>query len=262
MNAQTWEKICGDTVNTMIQHVAPYLTPISYEESPDYGRHYGSGSYFETEGEKFLITNEHVARKVKEATLASQFLDNDNIIRLTNHFHCENHPIDLAISKIDSEIWSHHHTGSKAIPLERFAKQHNPVSHELLFFAGYSGERSTFRFGHLFTRGTPYLTQESPFPQAVSEGDPDCHFSLFYPPDLAESVDGTSHLPDPHGFSGSLVWDTKRVACLLENKAWEPSMAEVTGIVWGWPSSSACILATKVDKLMLPDIIYNYLKNK
>ncbi|MEX9522689.1 hypothetical protein AB7Y45_25780, partial [Escherichia coli] len=88
------------------------------------------------------------------------------------------------------------------------------------------------------------------------------HFSLFYPPDLAKSVDGTSHLPDPHGFSGSLVWDTKRVACLLENKAWEPSMAEVTGIVWGWPSSSACILATKVDKLMLPDIIYNYLKNK
>ncbi|MBX9332668.1 hypothetical protein K5M56_15605 [Serratia marcescens] len=255
MNTQTWKKICGDTVNAMIEHVRPYLTPISYEESADYGRHHGSGSYFEAEGEKFLITNEHVARKAKEVSLASQFFENENIIRLTNQFFCENHPIDLAISKIDSEIWSQHHTASQAIPLNRFAKQHNPASHELLFFSGFSGERSTFHFGHLITRGTPYMTQESPFPQAVPGGDPDYHFSLFYPPDLAESVDGTSHLPDPHGFSGSLVWDTKRVACLLGNKAWEPSMAEVTGIVWGWPSSSACILATKVEKFKLDELI-------
>lgn len=29
----------------------------------------------------------------------------------------------------------------------------------------------------------------------------------------------------------------------------EGDTAEVTGIVWGWPSSSACLLATKVEFL-------------
>lgn len=261
MTEDKWQEICSDTVNAMIEHVKPYLSPISYQESPDHGRHHGSGSYFEAEGEKYLVTNEHVARKVKEASLGCQFIENENIVRLTNPFFYRPHPIDIAISKIDSGIWDQYGAGSKAIPLERFAKQHNPATHELLFFAGYSGERSVFSFDHLITRGTPYLTQESPFPESVQEGDQSYHFSLFYPPDLARSVDGTSHLPNPHGFSGSLVWDTKRVACFSENKTWDPSMAEVTGIVWGWPSSSACILVTKVEHFMLKELLQESRQN-
>ena len=130
-----------------------------------------------------------------------------------------------------------------------------------MFFAGYSGERSKLLFGYLFTPGTPYLTQECPFPTAVKEANPYFHFSLFYPPDLATSIDGTSHLPDPHGFSGSLVWDTKRVACLSAGIEWNPGMAEITGIVWGWPSSEACILVTKVEHINLKKLISQEIEN-
>lgn len=170
-------------------------------------------------------------------------------------------PIDIAISKISAEIWDQYATYAQAIPLQRFAKTHNPVKHELLFFLGYSGERSSFYFNNLISRGTPYLTQECPLPTGIEDVDSEHHFSLFYKPDLATSIDGTSVLPDPHGFSGSLIWDTKRAYCLQENILWDPSMAEITGIVWGWPSSDACILATKVEHFRLTDLISLAKKN-
>ncbi|HEY6872289.1 MAG TPA: hypothetical protein VI298_06115 [Geobacteraceae bacterium] len=251
LTMQEWQKICFDTVNRMIDHVAPFVTPISKVLSDTEGEHHGTGSYFEIDSTKFVITNEHVARHLSRQALTHQFLGNENIIRLTNPAYCIPAPVDIAISRIEENIWCKFKHDSLAIPISRFAKKHAPVGTEVLFFAGYSGERSKFLFGNLISRGTPYLTQESPFPSKVKEADANFHFSLHYPPDLAISVDGSSHLPNPHGFSGSLVWDTKRVACLHAEKEWHPEMAEVTGILWGWPSSVACILATKVEHMDL-----------
>lgn len=111
------------------------------------------------------------------------------------------------------------------------------------------------------TTGTPYLTQECPFPKTVEGADSKYHFSLFYLPDLAENIDGTSRLPDPHGFSGSLVWDTKLVSCIQSGEQWNPNMAKVTGIVWGWPSSSGSILATKVEHMGHIQLIENERNN-
>ena len=59
---------------------------------------------------------------------------------------------------------------------------------------------------------------------------------------------------DPHGFSGSLVWDTKFISCRQKGKEWRPELAKITGIVWGWPSASACILATKVEHLKIAEL--------
>jgi len=246
---EQWEMRCADAVNKMIEHVQPYLSPISQVLSESEGKHLGSGSYLEFKGNKYIITNEHVAKHLATHSLTHQFSGNENILRLTKPAIAEPIPIDVAISEIPNSSWGLFEHSASAIPYDRFAQCHNPAEHELLFFAGYSGERAKFLFGHLITRGTPYLTQECPFPNNVKEADPSFHFSLFYPPDLAKSVDGTSHLPDPHGFSGSLAWDTKFVACLESGLEWNPQMAKVTGIVWGWPSSAACILATKVEHL-------------
>lgn len=252
---EEWRKMQEDTVNIMIKHVEPFITPISYSEMPDFGRHHGSGSYFETENAKYLITNEHVARKAKKVDLQCQFYKNESIFKLKNKFFSELYPIDVSINKIEQNIWKNNSNAAQAIPLDRFAERHNPVKGEMLFLVGYSGERSSFSFNTLICRATPYLTQESQFPQIVDEGNEDYHFSLFYPPDFATSVDGTSSLPDPHGLSGSLVWDTKRVSCYHNNIVWDPSMAKVTGIVWAWPSSSSCLLATKVEKFKLNELL-------
>jgi hypothetical protein len=246
---EQWEKMCAETVNKMIEHVQPYLSPISRVLSENEGEHLGSGSYMKFKESKYLITNEHVARYLDAHSLTHQFSGDENILRLNKPAIAEPAPVDVAISEIPNSSWCLFEHAASAIPYDRFAQYHNPTRHELLFFAGYSGERAKFLFGHLITRGTPYLTQECPFPSDVKGADPNFHFSLFYPPDLAKSIDGTSHLPDPHGFSGSLVWDTKFVACLEAGIEWNPQMAKVTGIVWGWPSSAACILATKVERI-------------
>lgn len=252
---EKWQKICKDTAIRMIDHVKPFLTPISKVLSEKEGEHLGTGAYFELNGKKYLITNEHVARCIVNHSITHKFCDGDDILRLKSPAFTISAPVDAAAIEVPDSSWNLVNHSALAIPFNRFATHHNTAINECLFFAGFSGERSKFFFEHLFTPGTPYLTQECPFPSNVPEANGDFHFSLFYPPDLAKSIDGTSHLPDPHGFSGSLVWDTKRVACLSENIEWKPEMAQVTGIVWGWPSSAACILATKVEYLELRKLV-------
>ncbi len=241
--------ICDDTVKAMSTHVEPFTTPISRVLSDTHGVHHGTGSYFQAGCVKFLITNEHVITSRANNPLTHKFKGNDTLFVITNPALIVKAPIDVAIARIDEKIWKENSYSAAAIPLSRFAPTHAPVQYEILFFAGFSGQLSKFFYGHLITPGSPYATQESPFPKAVKEADSKYHFSLFYPPDLARSVDGKSSLPDPHGFSGSLVWDTKRVECLQTGKEWSPDMAQVTGIVWGWPSNAVCILATKVEGL-------------
>lgn len=250
-----WHTICDVTVKAMSAHVEPFTTPISKVLSDTHGAHHGTGSYFQTGSVKYLITNEHVVMRRTKDPLTHKFNGHENLYFITNPALTIPAPVDVAIIRIDEGIWSKDSHSASAIPLSRFTKRHEPVKSEILFFAGFSGQLSKFSFGNLITRGTPYATQESPFPTTVNEADSKFHFSLFYPPDLARSVDGTSSLPDPHGFSGSLVWDTKRVACLQTKKEWFPDMAVVTGIVWGWPSSAACILATKVEWLSIKDLV-------
>jgi len=197
---------------------------------------------------------EHVAKHLSRNSLTHKFWANEKILKLTNPAISLDAPIDVAICKIDNNSWNLVEHESAAIPFDRFSKTHNTVEHELLFFAGYSGERSQFYFNVMNTNGTPYLTQELPFPKGVAEADPAYHYALHYSPEKATSIDGASRLPEPHGFSGSLVWDTKVLACINEEKKWSPELAEVTGIVWGWPSSAACILVTKVEHLAVAEL--------
>jgi len=183
-----WERICGVTVSEMIGHVKKYITPISRVLSDKEGELLGSGAYFETNQSKYVITNEHVAKHRNKSSLAHQFFGNEKIIIiLTNPAYAELAPVDVAISRINQNRWNICEHSALAISIERFAVKHAPVSNELLFFAGYSGERSKFLFGHLFTQGTPYLTQECEFPTSVKEGNSKYHFALHYPPDLAQA---------------------------------------------------------------------------
>jgi hypothetical protein len=253
MNLQTnphWEQIYVDTVNRMLQHVKPFLSQISIVVSETEGEHLGTGSYCVVNDHRFLITNDHVAKHLEEKQLAHQFHGSDSIAKLQNPFCGCGWPTDVALSHIDDSVWSVCPHSATAIPPNAFCKKHFPVQGELLFFVGFSGERSRFMFCTLISPGTPYLTQECQLP--ATRTDPEKHFALHYRPDRASSVEKNSNgLPDPHGFSGSLVWNTRRVECLEKNVEWSPEAAQVTGIVWGWPSSDACLIATKVEHMQM-----------
>jgi hypothetical protein len=262
MTPEKFKEISDDTLQGMKEHVGPFLSPIwkyKFWRRKDILSH-GSGTYIEKENKKFIITAEHVAKHKFCERLTHSFCGNDKILVLRNKFVCKKHPVDVAISKINNSKWQKEVSQGNSIPLNRFNQKHDATNGELLFFAGFSGERSKVLFKTVISRGTAYLTQECKFPQSVKGANPTYHLSIHYPPDLAHTLDPqvTIPLPNPHGFSGSLLWNTKRVECLEKKVEWDPSMAKVTGIIWAWPSSEACILATKVEYLELEAMIEDY----
>lgn len=255
---EKWEEICKDTLLRMKDHVEPFITPIwKYKDENEIKPH-GSGSYFENSHGKFIITNDHVAKYSQSYQLTHSFKGSEEILNISKPFIGDVTPIDVAISEIEEGIWLEHKCEAGAIPIKRFATKHSPVEGELLFFTGFSGERSKVVFENCFSRGTPFLTQENPFPQSIEYADQKYHLSIPYPPELVETSEPIVSLPNPHGFSGSLLWDTKRVECERKQIEWDPSMAEVTAIVWGWPSSSVCILATRIEHINLGQMTFEY----
>lgn len=256
MDKAQWDRWCTDVCKQIFEHVQPFVTPISKvfkDESGQYGKHWGSGSFLVIDGAKYLITNEHVARGMTQNSLAHQFLNSEAVVRLTNPVITETLPIDVALMKIEDRVWNINAHDSRGIPIDRFAAKHQPVDGEILFLIGYGGEYSKFFYDALISPGSPYLTQICDFPPDI--GDPELHFAIHYRPDLAFTVDGSSKgLPTPPGMSGSLVWNTRALESLLAGRPWSPEAAQVTGIVWGWPSSAACLLATKVQHLPLEEM--------
>lgn len=258
LTQKMWNVIQDDTYKCMVEHVEPFLSPIwKYKDGNDEQLH-GTGTYIENANDRYIITNEHVAKFNLTKRLTHSFHKSENVLVLTNEFLCEAAPVDVAISKIDDSIWKKEVGQGKGIPVKRFAERHSTTKGELLFFSGFSGERSRTVFDNIISRGTSFLTQECCLLESVEDANPKYHISIPYPPELARTKDSKLPLPDPHGFSGSLLWDTKRVEYLRKDLEWNPSIAKVTAIIWGWPSSSACILATKVEHLKLREMINYY----
>lgn len=249
MDVDEWAAMNATVTAAMREHVMPFVTPISKVITHEEGELLGTGSYCSFQGRTYLLTNEHVACELALGSLDHQFFGSDEVFRLPNPFVAWPHPEDVAASAIDRSVWAAVTHQAQAVPEVRFATRHAPVERELLFLAGHAGQRSKFFFKNLFSPGTAYLSQEEALP-----ADPRCnaayHFAILYRPDVAQTAPGEkAELPTPPGLSGSLVWDTKAVACLAKGQEWSPDLAEVTGIIWGWPSSEGCLIVTRVEHI-------------
>jgi hypothetical protein len=248
-----WNAACFAVNQAMADHVKAFVTPISKVLADDYGELVGTGSYIEILNAPYIITNEHVAQVLNQCSIAHQFSGSDNVMRCLNPMVARTAPVDVAIARIEDRVWRSCDHRAALIPLGRFAARHSPVEGELLFMAGYSGTRSTFLFNTLVSRGTPYLTQEIPI--SPDYGIPEYHFAIHYLPDRAISpAQRPEGLPAPPGFSGSLVWNTRFVERKQAGLDWNPGQADVTGLIWGWPSAGGCLVATKVEHLGLLDL--------
>jgi hypothetical protein len=230
----------------------PFVTPISRvirDATGEHGELVGSGNYIEMHAEKYLLTNEHVARVMAQNSLAHQFHNCDSVFRVTNPFLSVPLPFDVGLSPIDATVWNHEPHGSAAIPESKWTLAHSGVVGEIFFFKGYAAEGSSFHFGHLVSNATSYACQEISLPKDDRFHNR-FHFALDYRPDLATALGNNNPgLPDPHGFSGSLVWNTRFVEMGRDLSAWSPDNAVVTGLIWGWPSSAACLVATRAESV-------------
>lgn len=245
---EEWEAAVPAVVVGMKSFLSAYRTPI-FMDHGDHGEGWGSGSYIRLRERRFVLTNEHVAIvRHQNQSLAHQLLNDDDLYRIVGD-HAEHPlPFDLAVLPVRAQAWAAKSHGSRAIDIDQIALTHDPVPGELLTFTGFSGEATDFHFNTLHSEGTCYTAREVDLPEDP-RFDRRYHFGIDYRPDLAIRVDGNRGLPLPPGLSGSTVWNTRFVAAKMGGVAWSPEMAQVTGVVWGWPSAVGLLVATRSEYL-------------
>jgi hypothetical protein len=210
----------------------------------------GTGAFVDVDGAKVLLSNEHV---IKNEGLRHSFPNHDRYVLGAYKRYTLAEPIDVGLSKIGDDIWNMYGAGAFAIPLSRFALRHVTHPHEILWTAGYPGARvkqlaATYAVAQVLST-QEHLFREGEVPHELF--DPVYHFGVGYSPEKAQRIDESSAssgpgLSNPPGLSGSLVWNSRRLECFYADRPWTPSMALVTGIIWGWPSSDY-LIATKVE---------------
>src|SRR6266404_4290924 len=224
--------------------VSQYVTPISASEDLQSGEALGTGNYLQLGNSIYILTNAHIASaRAKGHHLAHLPTWNDYYHRLRNPMPAEHWPVDVAITHLDSDPTSPRRS---VLPVSRLASRFAPVQAEMLFWLGYPGSTAgrhdpitatTARrslFGLLHVPGVPVLTQVWQRAVPPLQGfDPEIHIVLHYPASAAKSeTEVAVETPNPAGMSGSLLWDTRFIACYQAGRNWSPDEAEVCGLLW------------------------------
>jgi hypothetical protein len=243
---EEWDAARRRVVADMTDYLRPYRTAI-YEHKQDYGDGWGSGSYLRLLDRIVILTNEHVAvAREQGRILGHQFGGQEDIRPIVGNHVEYPFPLDLALLPVDMRAWAEDTNKSKGIEIDQIMLGHDPVPTELLTFTGFAGENVSFHFDTLFAEGTCYTAREIALPTDARFSSR-FHFALDYRPEAASSVSGKNGLPLPPGLSGSTVWNTGFVAARMAGISWTPVLAKVTGVIWGWPSGHACLIATRAE---------------
>jgi len=259
----TLEEQLAIVSNLMSLQMQPFVTPISGALTDGTAVHVGTGGYVEWRQRRLLLTNEHVACEVNKHSLARKCFDSPDYLHINNPYQVLTAPADLAFSPVDDR-WNAVVHSAMAFPDHRFEEKHAPVQGEYLFVMGFTGEKARYSpsFNMLFATGTPYLTQEydetlepeeTRRPIKHPDFDPICHFAMQWHPEATTPTDGkTSSIPlDPHGMSGSLVWNTRLQEFAATGETWTPGVARLTGILWGWDTGDRFLFATRIEHVAM-----------
>lgn len=262
MTPQQWVDFCTDIKDQMGQFVWPHVTPLSVAVSENRGIALGTGNYVTLHSGTYVLTNCHVLQEAKGSRVGHLPGPTDDYLRLEHHYQLEDWPVDLALTRVGNE-WKR--ATAKSLQSSHFDDRYSPVPKELLFFLGFPGSTATRRenitelniryslFGMLRSAGIPMVTQQRPDQTAALRNyEPRFHVLVEYPAKALKSSRGAlEDLPNPAGMSGSLLWDTKAVACLNGGKRWSPELARICGLVWAEEHKPGpdVILATKVEHL-------------
>ena len=230
----------------MTAYLTQYRTPV-FRDIKDHGEGWGSGSFIELEGKTYILTNEHVAKiRHRGEALGFQFADQEALFSVRGNHVDQSWPWDLALLPVTEKVWTGGEHASKAIQIGQIALAHTPMPTEVFALAGFAGEGTSFHFNTLVCKATTSLAREVELPKD-NRWDKRFHLGLDYRPDLATNAVGKEGLPTPPGLSGSTVWNTCFVEAKKKGIGWSPELAQVAGVVWGWPSGGGFIVATRAE---------------
>jgi hypothetical protein len=243
-----------DVQQGMAQHVVPSLVEVYYPSATDLDfMENGTGTFVDVAGTKLLVSNDHV---IENQGLHHSFFGFDRFVSAAAQRYGWAAPTDVGAARVSDGLWAQHGTQASAVPFHRFADKHQTVPHEILWTAGYPGARVKQLAELILAVCQALPTQEYLFhddEEPHEKFDPHYHFAIGYSPGGAQPFDisrpsSSAGLSDPHGLSGSIVWNTRRLECFYAEQPWDPSLAVVTGIVWAWPRSNY-LIATKVEHI-------------
>lgn len=244
-----WNAAMPQVVKEMTAFLRCFRAPV-FEDHGTHGDGHGTGSYLQLGSHVLILTNDHVAAAREcNRKLIYQLAGEEDFRPIVGNHVAVGAPYDIALLPVDSTAWTAGSNQSRAITLDRIAVAHAPVLTEILSFTGFAGENVGFHFGTVTSMATCYTAKEIPLPADDERFSARYHFGLDYRPDLATDVIGNKGLPLPPGLSGSAVWNTRFVEARMSGQTWTPEMAVVTGIIWGWPSNAACLVATRSEYL-------------
>ena len=245
----------------MAHFVTPSVTPISAVTGIGSGEALGTGNYLLIGGVPHIVTANHVVVQAAGRTMAHMGGPTDDFIAIRSPFIQEPRPIDLAFAA--DHAFPSIPRLRQALAPEYLDERYQPVEHELLFFLGFKGttagrdelvQETQVRhsaFGILNTPGFPCLLQAAPKQEIDDSGfQPQIHVLVMYPFKAVSSPGGEDvHIPNPGGFSGSFLWDTKYRRSMERWQNWIPQMARVCGLVWGATTDPDRLFATRVECL-------------
>lgn len=87
--------------NLMSFQMQPFVTPISGALADRTAILVGTGGYVEWRRKRLLLTNEHVAREVRNHSLARKCFDSPDYLHINNPYQVAVAPEDLAFSPVD-----------------------------------------------------------------------------------------------------------------------------------------------------------------
>ena len=262
---EAWDRVCCVVRDKVAEYAYRAATPLSLSEDLEHASALGTGNYLKFGSTIYLLTNEHVASKVTEAHLAHLPGPADDYVACNNPIQAVGWPIDVALMRLDIEPQGGRR---EPLPASRLDRVYAPVTNELMFWLGFPGSKASRHeaitesnirhtwFGQLVTPACPFLVQESPVPTTdLPCFDPEKHVALHYPSAAIRNAGGVlEHMPNPGGMSGSLLWDTKFVACAAANRNWSVEEARLCGVVWGAHEKPEILVATKIE-YVVPSLV-------
>lgn len=259
MTTKEWHQHCDRVKSEISQYIHQFITPISMSPTPGHGVAWGTGNYIRSGDSTYLLTNKHViADTPAGARLAHIPGPSDDYVALVEKPVAAGWPIDAGIYNLGNLP----RDVRQQIPSSLLDLKFSPVDKELVFWMGYPGYKANrneppsegtlrmTRFCDLLeTPAFPVLSQLVPDGIESKDLDHEKHVVVHYPAMAYRDTSGIlHHAPNPKGFSGSLLWDTKFVACLKEGKQWVPSEARVCALIWGaLEHPKEVVLATKIE---------------
>ena len=235
----------------MRDYTRPCVTPLVYG-FPGQKPVIGTGTYVTLYPDKVdvvhILTCEHVSRTqpLQHLPVGSQ-----KMLPLYGEVRSDRDPLDAAAIRIEKAAWREQKHNADPLPVSLLAPVHRPVENEVLFVRGMAGEN----FHEAFDIPTPILSAYST--QEVVSQRTGRDFHIIWDPTKVKLTSKTDEgvvarfkHSDPHGFSGSLVWNTRFVELGSDLSQWNPEQAVVTGMLRRGDEKSRLLVAQQIQHLL------------